>query len=331
MSFVRSLGAVALALAVLVTLGAGGCRRRASLRPILITATPWLGNTPLMAARERGLFGETDVRIVELSTDFDGWRALHEKRAAMTTGTLFDSMRAIDQGLDLKVVMALDYSKGADGIVAREGIEDMRALRGKKVAVEQATLTHFVLIRALEKAGVREEDVVLANMAADEALKALDDGRVDAAALWEPMLTQAQKPGRRMLFTSAELPGEIMDVVSVRGEVLRERPDDVDAVLRGSLAALSAFEANRKDEVDTVARLMGMTANDAERSLSQIELVNLAQNEALFDRSAKENMWTACALSARFMESHGMLKNKARAPDEVVEGGPLQRVLGKVR
>jgi len=303
-----------------------GCGKDVPPRAILITATPWIGNTPLIAAAERGLFGDTDVRIVELSTDFDAWRAIHEKRADMSTGTLIDMMRAIDHGVEQKIVLALDYSRGADGIIAAEGIEDVHGLRGKKIAVEQATLTHFLLIRALEKAGMREEDVVLQNLATDEAIVALDDGRVDAAVLWEPMLTRAKKPGRHVVFTSADAPGEIMDALAVRTEVLRDRPNDVKNVIRGFLKSVSVFATDKQTTNATVARLMMMSVPDAEASLGQIEMLNQAQNKALFDRSSPNNIWNAYALSARFMESHGMLRNKPRAADEVLDGTLLEQV-----
>jgi NitT/TauT family transport system substrate-binding protein len=315
-------------LAAIAMLLATSCTRREPRRMLRIAATPWIGNTPLMVARERKLFSPTEARIVELSTDFDVWRAILEGRADMVTGTLIDVLRTIDHGADLKIVMAIDFSVGADGIIARDGIPDMRALAGRKVAVEKATLTHFVLIRALERAGMREADVTLENFATDEALVALDDGRVDAAALWEPLLSHAKKPGRTVLFTSAETPGEIIDVLAVRGEILRDRTDAVDDIVRGFHEAVDGFRANPADCAETAARLMSLSVPDATEALGRIESVDLARNRRFFDSTAPHNVWDAYAISARFMEDHGMLRKPARPPTEVLDAGPLGRVAG---
>jgi len=259
------LALVVTALALLAT----ACKRHEPPRILRITATPWIGNVPLQAARERNLYGKTEARIVELSTDFDVWRSILERRADMVTGTLIDVLRTIDHGADLKIVMALDFSAGADGIIARDTISGMRALGGHTVAVEKATLTHFVLIRALERAGLRESDVKLENFATDEALAAMDEGRVDAAVLWEPMLSHAKKQGRAVIFTSAEVPGEIIDVLAVRAEILKEKPEAVEDILRGFHHAMQIFAKDKQDAIATAARLMSLSEEEAAAALGR--------------------------------------------------------------
>lgn len=322
------LRAALLLVAAVLTIACMSCRSR-DPAPLLITSTPWVGNTPLMAARERRLFGETDVRLVELSTDFDVWRALREGRASATTGTLFDVLRFVDHGVHLKVVMALDASRGADGIIAREGIHRMQDLVGRTVAVEKSTLTHFVLLRALERAGVREDEVALENLATDEALAALDEGRVDAAALWEPLLTQATKPGRRVLFTSAEIPGEIVDVLAVRDEVLKARPSEVVEMLVAQDHVAASFAADPNDAAETASRLLGLEIPEARAALERVEIFGLDENTRRFEASTPQSLWKAYALAERFMRGHGMLRHAARPASDIFDGGPIARAIAR--
>jgi NitT/TauT family transport system substrate-binding protein len=323
----RSVSRVAAWLAAAVlALACVACRSR-DQEPLLVTATPWVGNTPLMAARERQLFGKTEVRIVELSTDFDVWRAVREGRADVVSGTLFDILRFIDHGADLAIVMVIDSSNGADGIVARDGITRIQDLVGRRVAVEKSTLTHFVLLRALERAGMREDEISLENLATDEALAAMEQGRVDAAALWEPMLTQAAKPGRRVLFTSAEIPGEIIDVLAVRKAVLQERPDAVAELLRGHSRGAASFSADPNDAAETASRLLGLDIAEARGALERVEILGLAQNTRIFDESSPESAFQAYALAERFMREHGMLRHAARPASDILDGRPIARAM----
>ncbi|UQA62830.1 ABC transporter substrate-binding protein [Polyangium aurulentum] len=312
--------------ALLVPLASGCERGPRYTPPVNVVTTPWLGNAPLFMARERGLFGPTEVRIVELSTDFDAWRAIIERRAELATGTLFDVMHGIDRGADIRIVMALDFSNGADGVVAREGIPDLASLRGKRIGVEKSTLTHFVLLRALERVGLTEADVQLEHLTLEESKLALEEGRIDAASLWEPYLSQAAAPPRRKLFTSAEIPGEIIDVLVARKDVLEERPDEVARIIRGFHAATLSLDQDPEKTAEVAAGFLGTRSEELRLALVNIDLLDLGQNEKLFDATAAEgSIWKAYARSAAFMEAHRMLRQRARGGDEVIDREPLRR------
>lgn len=173
-------------------LGGAGCGfGRRPKPPFRLVVTPWVGNAPFYVAKERRFFGEIDLRIASFGTDFDAWRALSDDRADFTTGTMIDILRGCDVGVDLQVPAVTDFSSGADGIVAAPGIQAVADLAGRRVGVEVGTLTHFVLIRALEHAGLTEDRVTVSNMSMDEAMVQLDAGKIDAAPFWEPYLGKA--------------------------------------------------------------------------------------------------------------------------------------------
>lgn len=322
--FSRVAGCVAVALVCGV-----GCRGKTWRPPIRMTAAPWFGNSALFSAAETKRFAPLDVRVITLSTDFDAWRATVEKRADLFAGTVFDMTRALDQGADLRIVMALDFSSGADGIIAREGIKDLQGLKGKKVAVERCTTTHFVLLRALERVGMREDDVLLENIATDDALRALDNGLVDAAALWDPFLSRAQKPGRQILFTSAEIPGEVIDVLGVRADLLQDRRDDIDIIVRGVHAEVDRFAADRNYTIQTISLLNELTTDVAERSLGSVHFVTAAENVALFDRANPgASIWRTYEKASEFLIKHDMLRHPVRPAADVIDAGSLARVVG---
>ncbi|HEX2010054.1 MAG TPA: sulfonate ABC transporter substrate-binding protein [Roseateles sp.] len=76
---------------------------------------------------------------------------------------------------------------------ALKGVAD---LKGRKIAVGRGWNVQYLLVRALEDAGLAFEDVqpVWVNNAAD-ARSAFESGRVDAVGLWDPFLAGAQLGG----------------------------------------------------------------------------------------------------------------------------------------
>jgi NitT/TauT family transport system substrate-binding protein len=294
--------------------------------PVRIATAPWIGYMPFYVARDRRLYGDMEVRIAEFSTDFDAARAAVDGRVELVCGTFSDILRQRDQGSDLRIIAVLDFSKGADGIVARPPITDVAGLRGKRVGAEIGTLTHFVLLRALERANVNEGEVTVVNVAMEGALEALDKGEVDAASLWEPFLSKAERAGAKRVFSSAEIPGEILDVLAVPNDVLAPRARDIERVLRGWDGALGVIQREPEATLPEMAERLDMPIPELKESLTTIELVDLKQNRRLFERSGGEgSVWAAYSRAANFMTKNKLVKSPPTDPETVLQPFLLQR------
>lgn len=57
------------------------------------------------------------------------------------------------------MVLVNDNSTGNDEVIVHEGINTIADLKGKKVAVEEGAVDHFLLLLGMEKAGLKPEDI----------------------------------------------------------------------------------------------------------------------------------------------------------------------------
>lgn len=130
------------------------------------------------------------------------------------------------------LVLVLDESRGGDQLMVRPGVSDVAALRGKQVGVTLSTLGPYLLSRALQRSGMRLEDVRIRNVTLDAMPDALAQGKVDAVAIFPPFSSVAQhKAGARTVFDSRQIPGEIFDVLVVEPDFLeRNRPALVELI-----------------------------------------------------------------------------------------------------
>lgn len=298
-------------------LGASGCSfGRRPKPPFRLVLTPWVGNAPFYIAKERRFFGEIDLRIASFDTDFDARRALADDRADFTLGTMIDTLRGCDVGVDLQIPAVTDFSSGADGIVASAGIARVEDLAGKRVGVEIGTLTHFVLLRALERVGLTEDQVLVSNMGMDDAMMAMDAGKIDAAAFWEPYLGKAASaPGRRTIFTSREIPGEIVDVIAVQSHFAAERPELVGLLLLGWERGLRFLRESPAEASPLAARYLGMSVPELANALSGITLVGGEESRKMFDPASTPSVWKAYDNVVRFAEKHKILTRPAKPPE----------------
>ena len=115
------------------------------------------------------------------------------------------------------MIMLTDYSNGNDMIVAKPGITSLEQLKGKKVAVEEGLVEHLLLLDGLKKHGMKQSDVTLVNAKTNEMPQVLASGEVAAIGAWQPVAGEAMRalPGSRPVYTSADEPGLIYDVLAV--------------------------------------------------------------------------------------------------------------------
>lgn len=74
-------------------------------------------------------------------------------------------------------------------------IQSVKDLKGKKVAFQKASIGHYLIVRALEKAGLQLSDIESVALAPPDANVAFSQGRVDAWFIWEPFVTRNVQNG----------------------------------------------------------------------------------------------------------------------------------------
>jgi len=98
-------------------------------------------------------------------------------------------------GFDVQYAAAQQSGDGGEGIVVLpgSGINSVADLKGKRVAVANGTSSHYFLVAALEKAGLKYQDVTPVLLAPSDAPLALSRGDVSAWTVWDPYLALAEK------------------------------------------------------------------------------------------------------------------------------------------
>lgn len=86
-------------------------------------------------------------------------------------------------------------SPSAQAIVVRQdsALQQLADLKGKKIAVTKAAGSHYLLIAALQKAGLKFSDVEPAYLSPADGRAAFENNKVDAWVTWEPFLTGVQR------------------------------------------------------------------------------------------------------------------------------------------
>lgn len=252
----------------------------------------WVGYGPFYIARDKGFFKEegVEVELVIMEDTPIKMGALMAGQIDLVASTVDEFPIYMKPGKMLHYVLAVDNSKGGDGVVANKDITSIADLKGKKVAFEQGSVSQFFLNALLKDAGMTEADIEPVNMAATDAGVAFAAKQVDAAVTWEPALSQGAKSEHgHMLLTSADKPGLITDVVATTAETAVEKKDDIAAFVRAWYKAVDYSKSNPDDANAIMAKGVGGWLEDPKvfvETLSGIEYLDKAKNIEFFGTAA---------------------------------------------
>jgi taurine transport system substrate-binding protein len=105
---------------------------------------------------------------------------------------------AASQGQDIKLFWILDDIADAEALVARNGagITSVKDLKGKKVATPFVSTSHYQLMVDMKLEGVDPKGVNVMNMRPPEIAAAWERGDIDAAFIWDPVLSKIKSNGK---------------------------------------------------------------------------------------------------------------------------------------
>lgn len=285
--------------------------------PLKIGYSDWPGFTAWEIAKVKGLFKKhgVDVDLVWFPVYTDSLTALNTGQLDCNLQTWNDAMAPLAEGIPLKTVLILDNSFGNDAIVAKPGIESPKDLKGKTVATELATCDHFMLLKALASAGLTEKDVVYKNLTVPDSAAAFLAGKVDAAAIWQPWVSQIQRDGTgKVIYSSADIPGLIPDIAICQAKVVADRPNDMQKLVAVWLDIIAFLKSNEDEAVAIMAKVVEQPPDAYKAFMPGTKFFDLDMNLKSFEK--KPDDVTTLSGSGKsiseFLVSAGQLK---KVPD----------------
>ena len=316
----RSLRILWLLPALLLGLAAG----RLPAETLKIGYSDWPGYTVFEVARQKGWFKDAgvDVQLIwfDYSASIDAFSAGKIDADCIVAS---DAMGAGAAGAPSKFIALLDYSDGSDMIIGRPGIDSIKDLKGKKVAVEFGLVEHFLLLEALKRNGMTQGDVTLVNTPTNNMPQTLASGQVAAVGAWYPISGQAlaSVPGSKRLFTSADAKGLIYDVLAVNPSSLAAHPDAWSKVAAVYYKCVSYLmdPATREDAIKIMAARVQADPAAYAKNVPGTHFETLAEAKANYrnDGGAAIDIHDSMLLSDQFSLANGVYKVSQKPGDYI--------------
>ena len=196
-------------------------------------------------------------------------------------------------GVDFKIIAATEPWGAGQALIVdpKSGIHSLADIKGKKISYTRGTNSHWVLLKALEKAGLQSSDVEHVFLPAGANIQAvLASGGIDAAVSIDTLLTAFEKAGCRRIVGGAEVGAENPLYYIASDAAIKSRSTDVAAFVTRLASHVAWSHGKPEERAAAVAALLRIDADVAliaERKrparLRQIGRELIANNQRIAD------------------------------------------------
>jgi len=287
--------------------------------PLKIGYSDWPGWVAWEVAIEKQWFKEEGVEVqfewFDYVASMDAFAAGKLDAVTMTNG---DALVTGATGAKSVMILINDYSNGNDMIVGKPGVESLKDLKGKKIGVEIGFVDHLLLLNGLEKLGMTESDVELVNVPTNETPQVLASGDVDAIGAWQPNSGIALKlvPGSKPIYTSADEPGLIYDVLAVSPSSLAARKAEWAKVAKVWYRVVDYIKdpATYDDAVRIMASRVGVDAEEYKSFINGTKILTLDEAKSHF---AKGDGFTSLYGSSKISDDFNLANDVYKEAQDV--------------
>lgn len=296
-----------------------GCRQNSPL--IKIGINPWPGYEPLAAAKTLGLYKKhgLNVQIYEYTSLSDVKTAFEQGHIDIICSTIIEMLAAHDKtGKKLYPLIVSDYSNGPDVIIGKN-LKNVKELKGKRIGLEIGSLGIFMLGRALQKNNLSLNDVKLIPLDQSQLEKAFKEDTIDAAVSYPPVSIKlvTKNSEIKTVFSSAEIPYEVIDIISVSEQFLKKNPSIKEKILDVWDEVLSMIKNEPNKVIPIMAKREGLSVEEFKEGMEGLVFLNKKNQILMFDKDQK--LKKAIESAAKFLSELKIIKKNYKYKEMITD------------
>ena len=244
-----------------------------------------------------------------------------------------------EKGVGAHAVFMVDWSRGADGVIGKQGINSIEDLAGKTVAFAPYTPSHFLLWNGLKSSGITPDQ---RNEIFNKAVHTKDgiepatlfaQQKVDAAVAWDPDMSDAvaKRPGAKKIYDTRVANKLIADVLVVSDRFAANNPQALMNFLAGWLEGVEFIKAQPSRAATLIGAIkdFNIPADLAKTMLEGVRLADCAENKAFFGADAGSDYSNIFKMAQEMYRDLRLIKRIAD-PESSVDRRYVAALAGKV-
>ncbi|WP_416898572.1 MAG: putative urea ABC transporter substrate-binding protein [Minwuia sp.] len=232
-------------------------------------------------------------------------------------------------GIDTTALIVGDFSNGNDAVLVK-GDKSFADLKGTPINLVELSVSHYLLARGLENAGMAEADISVVNTSDADMVAAFASPDVTAAVTWNPLVfTIMEMPDVKKIYDSSDIPGEIIDLMVVNTETLADNPDFGKALVGAWYETMTLMAGNTEEAKAARSAMAAASGTDLAGYDAQLATTKMFYDPAdavAFTKDAQ--LIQTMDFVRKFLFDHGILGEGAQSVDDIGMAFPGGKTLG---
>ena len=244
-----------------------------------------------------------------------------------------------DKGVNAHAFLMVDWSRGADGVIGKQGINRIEDLAGKSVAFAPYTPSHFLLWNGLKQSGLsteqRNEIFAKAIHTKDgiEPATLFAQQKVDAAVAWDPDMSDAvtKRLGAKKIYDTRIANRLIADILVVSDKFAARNPQTLLKFMQGWLQGVEFIKAEPSRAYNLIGTVkdFNIPSDLAKTMLGGVRLADYADNVGFFGNAGAESDYGNIFKMAQDMYREERLIKKSYDPEATADRRYLEHLKGQ--
>jgi outer membrane protein OmpA-like peptidoglycan-associated protein/ABC-type nitrate/sulfonate/bicarbonate transport system substrate-binding protein len=273
---------------------------------------------------------KVSFKIIDDWTDGATALATNNVDVMLTTADVYakDYATFLDRGFGSHAFLMVDWSRGADGVIGKQGINSIEDLAGKTVAFAPYTPSHFLLWNGLKASGLTTEQ---RNEIFNKAVHTKDgiepavlfaQDKVDAAVAWDPDMSDAvtKRPGAKKIYDTRIANRLIADILVVSDRFAAKYPQTLVKFAQGWLEGVEFIKNQPARAYNLIGEVkdFNIPSDLAKTMLGGVKLADYADNLSFLGTKGSNSDYANIFSMAQDMYRElRMIKHTNNAEDSV--------------
>jgi len=331
-----------LALALWMIIGGSPVARVAETNSVRVRVNIWVGCVGGLVANggldtaPGSIYSKKDLKvsfkIIDDWTEGAAALATNNVDVMLTTADVWakDYAQFKARGFGAHAFFMVDWSRGADGVIAAQGISSLKDLAGKKVAFAPYTPSHFLLWTGLKESGLspqQRNDISEHGIHTKDGIEPATlfaQQKVDAAVAWDPDMSDAvaKRPGSRKIYDTHQANKLIADILVVSDRFAAQNPQTMIQFAEGWLQGVQFIKSQPARAYTLIGSIkdFNIPTDLAKTMLEGVVLADAAENKAFFGPAGAAADYSRIFKAAQEMyRESGVLKGAPADPEASVD------------
>src|SRR5438876_1446669 len=294
-----------------------------------LVANGGLDTAPGSIYANKGL--KVSFKIIDDWTEGAAALATNNVDVMLTTADVWakDFAQFQDKGVGAHAVYMVDWSRGADGVIGKQGINSIEDLAGKTVAFAPYTPSHFLLWNGLKSSGLNADQ---RNEIFNKAVHTKDgiepatlfaQQKVDAAVAWDPDMSDAvgKRPGSKKIYDTRIANRLIADILVVSDSFSAKHPQTLLKFAQGWLEGVEFIKTQPERAYNLIGTVkdFNIPSDLAKTMLGGVKLADYADNRSFMGTAGSNSDYANILGMAQDMYRESMIIKHTFNPEESLD------------